>query len=336
MYNFPKVDLHLHLDGSVLPETAWELARERHIELPADNIDEFRNFIVITAECNSVNEYLARFELPLKIMQDKAAIIRITRELVELLASQGLCYAEIRFAPQLHTKGRLSQKDAIEAVLEGVRIGRSKCSGIMIGILVCAMSVGEPRVNANENLETVRLCREYLGRGVVGLDLAGAEGIYSLEQFGYIFEEARRLEVPFTCHAGDTWGAESVRTAIAFGARRIGHGHRAIEDDFVCKELIDKNIALEICPTSNIQCKTQISYKNHPLKKLFDIGIKTTINTDNMILSNVNLNKEYDVCIKEMGLTETDIIKMNMYSVEASFMPAEYKNELIDKLKSYL
>ena len=122
-YDFPKIDLHLHLDGSMLPESAWEMAKERNVKMPADNLEDFKKFIIVTADCRSVNEYLEKFELPLQIMQDKEAISRTARELVLLLASQGLVYAEIRFAPQLHTRKELTQSDAVDAVLEGVNEG---------------------------------------------------------------------------------------------------------------------------------------------------------------------------------------------------------------------
>ena len=118
-YRFPKIDLHLHLDGSMLPESAWEMAAERGIALPADTLEAFREFIVVTADCRSVNEYLKRFEMPLQILQDRAALERTAYELVRLLAGQGLRYAEIRFAPQLHLRKELKQRDAVEAVLAG-------------------------------------------------------------------------------------------------------------------------------------------------------------------------------------------------------------------------
>ena len=154
-YSFPKVDLHLHLDGSMLPETAWELALERGIPMPADTLEEFRSFIIVTADCRSVNEYLKRFEMPLSILQDQPALTRVARELVELLAAQGLAYAEIRFAPQLHTRKGLTQRQAIEAVLQGAREGAANCPTIGIGVLLCAMSVGPEMVNEAENLLTV-------------------------------------------------------------------------------------------------------------------------------------------------------------------------------------
>ena len=155
-YTFPKIDLHLHLDGSMLPESAWEMAAERGIALPAVTLEEFRRFIVVTADCRSVNEYLKRFEMPLQILQDRASLERTAYELVRLLAGQGLRYAEIRFAPQLHLRKDLTQRDAVEAVLAGVKRGMRECPTIDIGVILCAMCIGDYRLNMEQNLQTVR------------------------------------------------------------------------------------------------------------------------------------------------------------------------------------
>lgn len=334
-YDFPKLDLHLHLDGSMLPESAWEMAKERGIEMPADNLDDFKKFIVVTADCRSVNEYLEKFELPLQIMQDKAAISRTARELVLMLAEQGLVYAEIRFAPQLHMRKGLTQEDAIEAVLEGVNEGMAEAKTIDIGVICCAMSIGLETVNKEENLDTVRASKKYLGKGVVAADLAGAEGIVPVKNFHYIFDLAKELGIPFTCHAGDSDGPQSAWEAVGFGTKRIGHGHRVYDDKELCERVIRDNITLEICPTSNIQCQTQPSYEEHSAKKMYDMGIRVTINTDNMVLSDIDLDKEYDHCLNEMGFEYNDLIKMNIYSAEAAFMPEDKKKSIIEKLKTY-
>ena len=179
-YSFPKIDLHLHLDGSMLPESAWEMAAERGIALPADTLEGFRHFIVVTADCRSVNEYLKRFEMPLQILQDRASLERTAYELVCLLAGQGLRYAEIRFAPQLHLRKELTQRDAVEAVLTGVKRGMAERPSIDIGVLLCAMCVGEYWLNMDANLQTVREAARVRSEGVVGIDLAGAEGLTPL------------------------------------------------------------------------------------------------------------------------------------------------------------
>ena len=335
-YPFPKLDLHLHLDGSMKPETAWELAKERGITLPAEDLDSFRHFIIVTADCRSVNEYLKRFEMPLSILQDAGSLARTADELVEMLALQGLAYAEIRFAPQLHLRKGTCQRDAVDAVLEGIRRGTETHPEIGIGLILCAMCVGTQDVNKEANLETVRVAKEYLGRGVSGIDLAGMEGIVPLSNFAPVFRLARDLGVPFTCHAGDSQGPETVEAALDFGAKRVGHGHRIYDDPDLCARAIRDGVTLEICPTSNIQCETQPSYEAHPLKRLLEMGMACTINTDNIILSDIDLDKEYDHCVNEMGLTYEDLIRCNIHSVKASFMPAAKKQELIRKLIGFL
>lgn len=331
-YDFPKIDLHLHLDGSMLPESAWEMAAERGIALPADTLEAFRHFIVVTADCRSVNEYLKRFEMPLQILQDRAALERTAYELVQLLAGQGLRYAEIRFAPQLHLRKNLTQRDAVEAVLTGVKRGMGDYPSIDIGVILCAMCVGDYRLNMEANLLTVREAARALHEGVVGIDLAGAEGLTPLSGFRPVFDLAKELNVPFTCHAGDSQGPETVRDALNFGTGRIGHGHHIFEDRELCARAIRDGVTLEICPTSNIQCSTRPSYEAHPLKRLMDMGVQCTINTDNMILSDIDLDKEYDRCIEHMGLTVRDIIRCNINSVKASFMAPEKKLKLINEL----
>ena len=332
-YDFPKIDLHLHLDGSMLPESAWEMAEERGVRMPAGNLEDFKKFIVGTADCKDVNEYLEKFELPLQIMQDRESIARTARELVVMLAEQGLVYAEIRFAPQLHMRKGMTQAEAVEAVLEGVNQGMALAKTIDIGVICCAMSIGAETLNKEENLETVRTAKRYLGKGVVAVDLAGAEGIVPLKNFHYIFDLARELEIPFTVHAGDSDGPQTAWDALEFGTKRIGHGHRVYDDRELIKKCVEDGVTLEICPTSNIQCQSQPSYGEHPAKKLLDMGVRVTINTDNMVLSDINLDKEYDHCLNDMGFEYNDLIKMNINSAEAAFMPEDKKRAIIEKLE---
>ena len=332
-YPFPKVELHLHLDGSIPPETMWELAKKEHAELPVATLEEFRTWLKVTSDCGSVNEYLERFELPLQILQKKENLSLVTESLIDVLAGQGYGLAEIRFAPQLHLRQGLSQRDAIEAVLAGQRAGLKKHPALKTGILLCAMSIGPETLNMAENLETVRLTKEYLGKGVIGCDLAGAEGIVPLHSFHPVFDLAKELGVPFTCHAGDSQGPDTVKDALDFGTKRIGHGHHLYDAPELWQRVLENGVTLEICPTSNIQCKTQPSYALHPAKKLFDAGIRVTISTDNMVLAAVTLEDEYDHCVSEMGFSRADLIRMNLYAAEASFLPEEEKANVISQLQ---
>lgn len=334
-YDFPKIDLHLHLDGSMLPETAWDLAQSQGIDMPADNLESFREFIVVSADCRDVNEYLRRFDLPLQLLQTGDALTRVSRELVSMLAKQGLAYAEIRFAPQQHMKAGLTQDDATAAVLRGMREGQAG-TGIGVGLLLCAMSYGDASLNREENVETVRTADRFRDKGVVGVDLAGYEGMCPVADFAYVFREADKYGLARTVHAGDSMGPQSVRDALSFGTKRIGHGHRSSDDPALVKRLIEEGITLEVCPTSNIQCQTQPSYEAHPLKRLFDAGVRVTVNTDNMVLSNIDLDHEYDICIEKMGFSRNDLIRMNIYSAEAAFMAADKRDAIISELQRLL
>lgn len=327
---FPKLDLHLHLDGSVPPETLFQLAKEQGVPVPGETLAGYLEYIRRCARCGSVNEYLKMFDLPVAVMQDGNSLARVTRELICLLYRQNLAYAEIRFAPQLHTRKGLSQAEAVEAVLAGREQGLKECPGFDVGILCCMMCIGPETANWKENAETVEVTRAYLDRGVVGLDLAGAEGIVPLKNFAPLFQRAAELGIPCTCHAGDSQGPDTVRDAMGFGARRIGHGHHIYDDPELVQRAIREGITIEVCPTSNIQCMTQPSYGQHPAKKLLDMGLNVTINTDNMTFAGVDLEAEYGHCLGEMGFTPEDLVKMSENSVRAAFLPQEKKKALLE------
>ncbi|MBR2801158.1 MAG: adenosine deaminase [Erysipelotrichaceae bacterium] len=335
-YHFPKCDLHLHLDGSFRIETVWRLAKEQGVILPGKTLEEYRQFLIDCSNAESVNQYLKMFDDPIKVMQDPDSLALVTKELILDLQEIGMAYAEIRFAPQLHTRKGMSQAEAVEAVLKGREEGLKECPGLRIGIITCMMSIGPETLNWEANEETVEVCRKYLGKGVVGIDLAGAEGIVPLSNFAPLFAKAKEYGLPMTCHAGDSQDWKTVEDAIAFGVTRIGHGHHIYENPALCRVAAEKGIALEICPTSNIQCKTRESYPLHPAQNLLNMGIPVTINTDNMTLARVNVEDEYDHCLNEMGFEEEDLILMNINSVKASFMPEEDKKVLIAELMTYL
>ena len=208
---------------------------------------------------------------------------------------------------------------------------------IKVGIITCMMSIGPISLNYDENMETVEVCRKYLGKGVVCIDLAGAENIVPLSDFKPFFDKANEYGLPIICHAGDSQDWTACETAIKdFKALRLGHGHHIYENPELCRYAAKNNIALEICPTSNIQCKTQPSFNQHPAKQLLDMGIPVTINTDNMVMARTTLDNEYEHCLNEMGFTFNDLIQVNINSFEVSFAPKEYKEEMINLLKTYL
>ncbi|MEE3487840.1 MAG: adenosine deaminase [Bulleidia sp.] len=335
-YRFPIVELHLHLDGSFRFETVWELAEKQGVKLPAESLEDYKAFIRKCADARSVNEFLKMFDAPLLVMQDRESLARITKELIEDLDAQGHALTEIRFAPQLHCQKGMSQSDAVEAVLEGRRQAYAEGVKIKAGFLTCMMAVGSLEKNYKENMETVEVCRKYLGKGVVGLDLAGAEGFIPLSDYHDMFDLARKYHLPMTCHAGDSQGPDTVRDAMDFGVTRIGHGHHLYEDPALVREAAGRKITLEICPTSNIQCQSRKDYPDHPAKNLLEMGVPVTINTDNMTLSGVTLDDEYEHCLKDMGFEEKDLVQMNLNAVNASFLPEDDKAPVRKELETIL
>lgn len=322
------IDLHLHLDGSMSPELVVKLAKEQNIKLPTNNSDELKNYLTVPKDCESLNDYLKCFDLPLSVLQTKEAISEAVYDLQKRLKSQGLIYAEIRFAPQLHKQKGLTQSEVVEAAIDGLNRSDFKAN-----LILCCMR-GD--TNENENLETVYVAKNYLNKGVCAVDLAGAEALFKTQNFKNVFSEAKKLDVPFTIHAGEADGPESIKTAINFGAKRIGHGVYGILDKELLKELISKQIPLEICPTSNFQTKAMADLEKYPVKKFLDMGVKVTINTDNMTVSNVNIFDEYKFLKKNFKMTNQDIEKMINNAIDVAFISEKEKAKLRSDLKNKL
>ena len=310
------IELHLHLDGSLRPETVWELAKEQNIKLPANTVDEVRDQMQVPEDCRTLEEYLTRFDLPLLVLQTREALERAAFELTEDLAKEGVTYAEIRFAPQLSIKGGMTQEQAVEAAIEGVKRGMEQYPSIRVGLILCCMR-GED--NEEWNLQTVEAAKKYLGDVVCAVDIAGAESLYPTERFAPVFEKVREYGLPSTIHAGEAAGPESMKTALAFGAKRIGHGVAAVEDPELVRRLIEEQITLEVCVTSNYQTKVVPSIEAHPIRRLFNAGVRVTVNSDNRTVSNTNVRKELGILRNVFGFKEQEIEKMEEYAWEARF-----------------
>ncbi len=311
------IELHLHLDGSLRPETVWELAKEQNIKLPANTVDEVRDQMQVPEDCRTLEEYLTRFDLPLLVLQTREALERAAFELTEDLAKEGVTYAEIRFAPQLSIKGGMTQEQAVEAAIEGVKRGMEQYPSIRVGLILCCMR-GED--NEEWNFQTVETAKKYLGDVVCAVDIAGAESLYPTERFAPVFEKVREYGLPSTIHAGEAAGPESMKTALAFGAKRIGHGVAAVEDPELVRRLIEEQITLEVCVTSNYQTKVVPSIEAHPIRRLFNAGVRVTVNSDNRTVSNTNIRKELDILRNVFGFKEQEIEKMEEYAWEARFL----------------
>jgi len=315
----PKIELHVHLDGSVRLDTVAELLGR--------NINEVKYEMIAKEKCEDLNDYLTKFQLPVMVMQTSRNLERIAYELAVDMKNDGVLYAEVRFAPNKHTLEGLSLYDIVESVIMGLRRIDLKTN-----VILCMMR-GD---SLEANMKVIDVARHYLNIGVCAVDLAGDEAIYKTEDFRELFEYAKEKKVPFTIHAGEADGRESIKSAIDFDALRIGHGVEIITEEDLIKEVINKNILLEICPTSNIQTRVVDSYKNHPIKKLYDMNVPISINTDNRTVSNTTLKKEYQHLENSFGFTIDDFIKINKMAIEHAFISEIEKKDLLNKFNSLL
>jgi len=317
------IELHLHLDGSLRAETVWELAMEQGLEMEEKSAEEVRVKMEVPEDCKTLEEYLERFALPTKVLQTEAAMERVAFEMVEILAKEGITYAEVRFAPQLHIQKGLTQAQVVEATIRGTKRGMEQYPGIRVGLILCCMR-GD--TNADLNMETVEMTKQYLGDVVCAVDIAGAEGLYPTEMFADLFAKVREYDLPMTIHAGEADGPESMKTALSYGTKRIGHGIAAIAEPELVKRLVDEKITLEICITSNYHTKEVPSIEAHPFRQLFDAGVRVTLNSDNMTCSRVNIHTEMDILKNVFHFTEEEIEKVMQYAYEARFLK-DYINE---------
>lgn len=321
------IDLHLHLDGSLSADDIIELAKLSDIQLPTNDRSKLCAMLTVNPDCTSLAEYLQKFSLPLEVLQTEKSISRAVYLLIKRLSSQGLLYTEIRFAPQLHTSGGLSQREVIAAAIDGLNRGVAEFD-FTAQLILCCMRGNN---NNEENLKTVRLAAEYRKKGVCAVDLAGNEAVFPTNQFSDIFKLAKCSGVPFTIHAGEAAGADSVKSALGFGAKRIGHGIYSANDEQLMAQLKATHIPLEICYTSNLQTKAATA-DNYPLKTFFEKGITVTINTDNMTVSNTTLKKEYRLVKKRFLLDDSALLQLLLNAVTAAFMQPDDKRRLCEKI----
>lgn len=331
MKNFAKyslIDLHLHPDGSLSPEWMFEWAEKQNIALPAQNVEQLLSLVSVPQDCTDLNQYLNCFAIPVSLLQSTEAITSAVSDLLKHLDQQGLAYVEIRFAPQLHTQKGLTQSQVVEAALSGLQEGLTGSRLFKANLILCCLrGIG----SLEGNLETVRMAKKYLSTGkpgVVAVDLAGPESGYPTMNFAKEFELAKSLGVPFTIHAGEAAGAENVQQAIELGASRIGHGIRAAESESVMQFLADRHIAVEMCPCSNLQTKAIDHLKHYPLRTFLVKGIIATLNTDNMTVSQTNIQQEFDLLAREYQLNENEAQQLLENAIRAAFLSDEEKCEL--------
>lgn len=321
------IDLHFHLDGSLSAKSVLEVAKKENILLPTLDVDYLQNLLTVPENCSSLNEYLERFALPNLVLQSKFGLRTCTLDILERLSLQGIKYVEIRMAPQLSTAHGLTQTEVVETLIDTLK--DSEKFGIYSNLILCMMRGLDTK---DKNIETVNVAKNFLGKGVVALDLAGAEALFPNEMFDEEFKLANKYNIPLTIHSGEAAGPESVLSALKYNPVRIGHGVHSIEDKKVLNLLKKRGICLEICPKSNIDTKTYNSYQDLPIRKLKDYGIKVSINTDDMTVSNTNLEQEYQTLVN-LGFNEKELQEFTRNSIEASFANKDIKAKLFNYIK---
>lgn len=318
------IDLHLHFDGSLPVKSVWEQAKKQGINLQASSIEELREMMVCPANCQSLNEYLEKFDIPLSVLQTKEGIKECMEDLIAELISEGMIYAEIRFAPQLHLLKDLNQEEVVRAAIDGVESATAG-QNIKVQLILCCMRGAD---NEDANRKTVEMAAKYLGQGVCACDLAGAEALFKTENFADLFAYAAELGVPYTIHAGEADGPDSIKAALRFGAKRLGHGVRAVEDAALVTELMEEEVTLECCPISNIQTKAVASIEVHPIKELLYRGLKVTVNTDNRTVSQTTIAKEIQFLRDNLGLTVEEERQLYLNAAESAFLTQKEREGL--------
>jgi adenosine deaminase len=320
MNNFRKIELHCHLDGSMSPELVQRLLKESGEE---HSVEELNGLLTAPTNCASLAEYLEKFDLPLKCLQTKEGLKCAAEELALSAAKENVKYIEVRFAPSFSMARGLSVREIIESVESGLKLAEEKAD-IDTGIIVCAMR----NLDSETNIKMLKQAREFLGCGVVGCDIAGDEKAYPTEDFADIFEAAKKYGMPFTIHAGECKSAESVKTAIELGARRIGHGIAMSGHPDIIRLCAKNKIGVELCPTSNLQTKALNDFSDYPFTEFYEAGIPLSINTDNRTVSNTTCTDEY-LRLAEAGMFKESMCeKIYKASLETSFASDDIKNKL--------
>ena len=320
-----KVDLHLHLDGSLSEPFMRDRLRKYGLPVPED----LHKAMAAPPVCHDLADYLKMFDLAGSVLQRADALEACAFDLVGRLAEQGLIYAEIRFAPALHLSSGLTQEEAVESVLRGLRRGEAAHPSIRTGLLLCFL-LGDDVHHAG----TLAAGLRYFGAGVAGMDLAGAEGLHPMESYIPLFAQVREAGMPFTIHAGECGSYENIRTAVELGARRIGHGVAAFRSADCMALLRERGTVMECCYSSNLQTRAVPAPERHPIRAFFESGIRVTVNTDNMTVSDTSLAREHRRLREQFSFTDADFLRMDENALRGAFLPEREREALVQRLRA--
>ncbi|WP_219834527.1 adenosine deaminase [Paenibacillus sp. R14(2021)] len=324
----PKVDLHVHLDGSLRPDTAMAIAEAEGIELPAGNEAGLIPYMQVDEDCRSLPEYLSKFDFTTRFLQTGTALERVAYETLAQAAAHNCLYIEVRFAPQLHRRKGLHTEEAIHYVIQGIKRAEQQFDIQGRAIAICMRNHDRA-----DNLEVIEAAAKFAGRGLAAVDLAGDEASYPPELFRDVFALAHKRSLPVTIHAGEAAGAENVYEAVKhLGASRIGHGVRLRERPDILRMVLEQGIPLEMCPVSNIQTKAVAGWDDYPIRDYFDQGLKLTLNTDNPSVSGTDITREYRILSEKFGFADKELAAIIRNGAEAVFLEDTEKKALVRRI----
>lgn len=311
--NLPKLDLHCHLDGSLSQGFVQQMLGK---EVPIDKLE-------VEEDCSSLAEYLEKFDIPIQCIQTEEGLRGAGYDLIRSVKAEQIKYIEVRFAPLISVHEQLNTEQVIRSVLAGLEQGRQEY-GVAYNVITCAMR----HHSEEDNLNMLKTARLFLGEGVCAADLAGNEVAFPMTGYMNLFAEVKKLEMPFTIHAGECGDARNIADAVAAGARRIGHGIAMRGNQEIQKLCLNNRIGIEMCPISNLQTKAVSDTSEYPLREFLDTGLRVTINTDNRTVSNTSITKELDFIQKQYQITDEEIYAMMKQAVEVSFADDSIKHML--------
>lgn len=329
---WPKAELHCHLDGSLRLETMLDLATEQgKLDLlPARDLDGLGTTLREIDDAETLEEYLAWFGYTIPLMQSADALHRIAYELAEDNARENVRYLEVRYGPILHTEEGLSLDAVNDAVLAGLR-DAERDFGIKTGVIVCGL---RDRFES-ASLAQAELASRYRGRGVVAFDLAGGEAGNPPEMHGAAFYHARKQLLAITLHAGESYGPASIRQALfKCGAHRIGHGVTLRQDPDLMQYVIDHQIPLEMCPTSNVQTRVVTGYETHPIRAYVEAGVAVTVNTDNRLFSHTTVTDELWLVHTRCGVPAEALREVALNGFRFAFLPYHERQALLREVEA--
>jgi adenosine deaminase len=316
--SLPKIELHLHLDCSLSYRAVSALA-------PSVTREEYQRDYIAPARCSNLADFLSRAPKGFQLMQTEDSLRLVTEDLFQQLLEDGVIYAEIRFAPLLHTDQDLSPDRVVAAVERSVeRLIRE--TGVQAGLILCTLR----HFTETQSLRTAKLVEEFRGSRVVALDLAGDEAGFPLDAHIGAYRHAREHGLSRTAHAGEALGPASVwETLRQLDPQRIGHGTRSIEDPKLVEHLRKEHIHLEICPSANVQIIPSIeNMEEHPIDRLYRAGVSLNVNSDSRMLTPTTLTQEYESLQRVFHWSEQDLLRTNLMGVDAAFADDGVKQQL--------